>query len=64
VIFIGPDGRERHHLRLIGVEGPDRFLKRLEAAGMPGSSVTSGSQTNSTPAFDGLGPESLPMFFR
>jgi len=29
VVFIGPDGKERPTLRLLGYEGPDRFIQRL-----------------------------------
>jgi thiol:disulfide interchange protein DsbD len=29
VIFLGPDGKERVELRLVGYEGPDQFVRRL-----------------------------------
>ena len=29
VVFLGPDGKERLELRLVGYEGPDRFVRRL-----------------------------------
>jgi hypothetical protein len=32
VIFLDADGREREDLRLLGFEGPDKFLERLEKA--------------------------------
>ncbi|HEY7114677.1 MAG TPA: cytochrome c biogenesis protein CcdA [Thermoanaerobaculia bacterium] len=32
VLFLDADGREREELRLVGFEGPDEFLKRLEKA--------------------------------
>jgi thiol:disulfide interchange protein DsbD len=32
VVFLGPDGTERSGLRLLGYEGPERFLRRLAAA--------------------------------
>jgi thioredoxin:protein disulfide reductase len=32
VIFLDASGAERHDLRLVGFEGPDAFLKRLEKA--------------------------------
>ena len=31
VVFIGPDGKERSTLRLLGYEGPDLFIRRLRA---------------------------------
>ncbi|RMG70820.1 MAG: DUF255 domain-containing protein [Nitrospirae bacterium] len=32
VVFIGKDGKEIEHLRLIGFEGPEGFIKRLDEA--------------------------------
>ena len=32
VIFLDASGQERTDLRLVGFEGPDEFLKRLERA--------------------------------
>ena len=32
VIFLDASGQERKDLRLVGFEGPDEFLKRLEKA--------------------------------
>jgi hypothetical protein len=31
-VFLDPQGRERHDLRLTGFEGADRFLERMEKA--------------------------------
>ena len=31
VVFIGPDGKERPKLRLLGFEGSDQFVRRLQA---------------------------------
>ncbi|HYT59689.1 MAG TPA: thioredoxin family protein [Haliangiales bacterium] len=32
VVFLGPDGKERSQLRLVGYEGTDQFIRRLHEA--------------------------------
>ena len=35
LILVGPDGKERRDLRVVGEIGASEFLKRLDAAGVP-----------------------------
>jgi thiol:disulfide interchange protein len=64
VVFLGPDGNERIHLRTMGVDGPDSFLKRMAAAALPAPAGTADStaSTNRLPVMPPLDP--MPFLFR
>lgn len=62
VVFLGPDGAERTRLRLMGVEGPDGFLRRMTAAVASSPSPAGASAEN---AGDTNAPAmTLPFLFR
>jgi thiol:disulfide interchange protein len=62
-VFLDQNGHERIHLRTIGVDGPESFLKRMTAAaGPPAGVVDSTTSTNRLLVMPPLDP--MPFLFR